>query len=570
MAGLGTVGFASGVYANRENDDGLQEDHGTGRGMQLQRTDWQVFDAHCMVGRHLKLGPGDLYTADHLLSEMNHYGIAEAMVVDSLSRENHPFDGNRRILKTTDRHPRLHRAWSVLPTVLEETGRTSDEFVKEMASHDVRALMLYPNQYFFNLSDWSIDQLMESVSKRNVPVFINPSEANGRGSADATDWQGIIDLCRRWPKLQVVISEGRIRRSQRLLYKAFDRCENLHLELSGYWLHRGIEYITERWGAERLVFGSGWPKYGQHMTLVNLTTAQIDDADKKKIAGDNLRKLLGWNTPVPDIKVNFSKPADEFVAYGRTGIRPEKMTFYDVHGHLGEHNAHYHVPDARVEKVVADLHHYGLDKVCVFSFSGVYSDEQFGNDIIAGAAKTYPDSFVGFTLLNPLRGKEEMVKELERTNKKGLRGIKLIPTYHGYPVDGDLLEVACQWAHQHRQIIINHDWGSAAHIEALVSKYPNACFVAGHSYRFKEYRDVFKKYPNLFICSCPLLTPGACEEMVQVVGADRLMFGSDLLDLPIGWGLGPILFARIGADEKRLILGDNLRKVLSVYSQKRV
>ncbi|MBT4497585.1 MAG: hypothetical protein HOC74_07680, partial [Gemmatimonadetes bacterium] len=44
------------------------------------------------------------------------------------------------------------------------------------------------------------------------------------------------------------------------------------------------------------------------------------------------------------------------------------------------------------------------------------------------------------------------------------------------------------------------------------------------------------------------------------------IFGSDLLDLPISWGLGPILFAELSSAEKRLILGETLEKILGRYS----
>lgn len=566
MTSMGGVGVASGLLTELE----LRKKLPDGLRFLDPNNDidsyWNFFDANCMIGRHLKLSSDGLYTANHLLEEMDHYGISEALVIDSLSRENHPFDGNLRILKSTSPHSRLYSAWSVLPSVFEETGRTPEAFVREMEVHDVRALFLYPNQYLFNLSDWCIDALMEPLAHRRIPVFINPVEANGKGSADATDWDGIVDLCLRWPHLPVIISETRIRRSQRMLYRAFDKCPNLFLELSAYWLHRGIEFITERWGSGRLIFGSGWPKFGQHMTLVNLTTAQIDESDKIKIAGDNLRKLLGWNTPTIKQSVKFPAPMDEFVAYGRSGIRPSNLTFYDIHGHLGEYNAHYHVPNSGLDEIVKDLKYYGIEKVCAFNLSGVYSDETFGNDIVSDAVLTYPDQFIGFVLLNPLRGKDEMIAELKRGERLGLRGIKLIPTYQGYPVEGELIEVACQWAHDHRQIIINHYWGSANHVEMLVSKYTDACFVTAHT--TIEYAEVMKKYPNLYICSVPLLSPRACEEVVASIGAERFLFGTDLLDLPIGWDLGPILFARISAKEKKMILRENLKGLLTKYSIK--
>ena len=49
------------------------------------------------------------------------------------------------------------------------------------------------------------------------------------------------------------------------------------------------------------------------------------------------------------------------------------------------------------------------------------------------------------------------------------------------------------------------------------------------------------------------------------IGADRLLFGSDLMDLPIAWGLGPILYARISEADKRKILGGNLRRLMDQY-----
>jgi predicted TIM-barrel fold metal-dependent hydrolase len=52
---------------------------------------------------------------------------------------------------------------------------------------------------------------------------------------------------------------------------------------------------------------------------------------------------------------------------------------------------------------------------------------------------------------------------------------------------------------------------------------------------------------------------------VELYGADRLLFGSDLTDLPIGWGIGQIAYARIPEADKRLILGGNLRRLMDEY-----
>ena len=60
---------------------------------------------------------------------------------------------------------------------------------------------------------------------------------------------------------------------------------------------------------------------------------------------------------------------------------------------------------------------------------------------------------------------------------------------------------------------------------------------------------------------------GITEELVEKAGADRVLFGSDLSDLPIAWGYGPVLYAKIPLEAKRLILGENLRKLLKKYGR---
>jgi len=526
-----------------------------------------VFDARCTVGRHLLLRSGEPHTAADLMAEMDRYGIGEALVLDSLSRENHPDDGNRRIIVTASCSPRLYPAWSALPAAGKDEQAEPELFLQEMRRHGVAALFLFPRQYRFRLCDWCVDAFLEPLAEAKVPIFISHDETGpGGGAGDTTDWDSIVALCRRWPSMPVIVTEFRIRRNQRMLYRALDACPNLHIELSGYWLHRGIEYISANWGAERLLFGSNWPTFGPHMTLATLMTADISEAEKKKIAGENLRRLIAWNVSRPAPSAPDTAGMDEYALFGRTGVRPGNMTFLDCHGHLGGRASHYHLPNCTTEGIARDMDRLGVRKGCVFSFAGIFSDEKFGNDVVADAVRQYPDRFIGFTLLNPHRGREEMLAELKRCAALGMRGVKLIAYYQMCPEDSPLIEAACRWAHDRRQIILNHNWGPPEFLEKMVRSCPNACYIAGHS--TAAYAELMKKYPQIYVCSCPLLAPDACEKMVAAIGADRLLFGSDLQDLPIAWGLGPVLFARIPQDQKSMILGGNLDRLLHSYSLK--
>jgi predicted TIM-barrel fold metal-dependent hydrolase len=525
-----------------------------------------AFDANCTVGRHVRLGPRGPHTTVDLLCDMDRHGVAEALVVEVIAREGHPAPGNERIIEEAAASPRLHPAWVALPPGAVDEQPKPEELVRRMREHRVGALFLFTGQYAFGLEDWCVDDLVGPLAEARGPLFINPNDFGPRGPAmDETDWGQVVALCRRWPDLPVIVSERRIRRSQRVLYRALDACANLRIELSGYWLYRGIEYVTGRWGPERLVFGSNWPTFGQALTLAPLAAAEISDDAKRMIAGGNLRELVSWCEPVHP-EAQLPEPEDEFVRFARTGERPSDMTFRDSHGHLGGHSAHYHVPNGSLEETVREMDRFGIERACVFSLSGVTSDEVCGNNVVAEACRRYPDRFVGFALVNPHRGPEEMLAELERCAGLGLRGVKLIAAYQGYPDEGPNIEVAVRWAHERGQIVLNHQWGSAAEVERLASAYPNACLVTGHS--TAAYADVMKRHSNIYVGTCPLTGPRACEELVAALGAERILFGSDLQDLPVAWGLGPVLAARISPREKRLILGENLERILEQFSMR--
>jgi len=268
--------------------------------------------------------------------------------------------------------------------------------------------------------------------------------------------------------------------------------------------------------------------------------------------------MLSWNENIELVgeKAVFPEPIDPLHRIVRERISLKNEEFYDCHGHIGWCTPHHVVKD-KGEDLVREMDKFGIRSCCVFSLEGVFGDETYGNDEVAKVIKRFPDRFIGFTLVNLNHGENIVRKEMERGLEMGLRGIKLINDYHGYPPEGGLVDIACEFAHKHKQFILNHNWGSAAQMERLCRTYPDACFFTGHS--TTAYSEVTRKYDNLFICTCPLLGWEQTELFVRVYGADRLLFGSDLTDLPIAWGMAQILYAKISESDKRKILGENLK-----------
>ena len=93
--------------------------------------------------------------------------------------------------------------------------------------------------------------------------------------------------------LPVILQKGRFRSSNRLLYQLIEANPNLRIELSGYWAYHAIEFITREFGAHRLLFGTRMPARDPACAIGQVAYSDIPEDDKRLIAGDNLRNLMG-------------------------------------------------------------------------------------------------------------------------------------------------------------------------------------------------------------------------------------------------------------------------------------
>lgn len=250
----------------------------------------KFFDANCMVGRYNLFRSGSFYTKERLLQEMEYYDISDALVFHAVSMENSPQLGNQLILEGVADAPALHPVWSLLPTVSVERGQVGS-FADEMRKHNIRIVRLFPLQFHFSLDNWCLGDIFDMLSERKIPVIIDYFDPI-TPHADRTDWQSIVSVCRRYPELPIIASEFRFRTNRRL-YRAMEKCPNLHIELSGLWLFRAVEFICREFGADRLLFGTRLPIRDPSCSLGMVNYAMISEEEKEMVAGRNISRLMG-------------------------------------------------------------------------------------------------------------------------------------------------------------------------------------------------------------------------------------------------------------------------------------
>jgi len=218
-------------------------------------------------------------TAEDLIEEMDFCGVAEALVYHAAAVEEAAVVGNRLVAEAAREHPRLHPCWAILPPETEELGTVAD-FLDEMRRHRVRALRAWPEEHRYLLNAITLGPLLEEIVARRIPLLVGP------------DWPALTALLADFPALTMVVVGHGSWGQDRFFRPLLKRYAKLHIDLSLYHQDHGLSHLVRRYGAERMLYASGYPQWQMGGSLLMVAHADISDDDRAAIAGENLRRLL--------------------------------------------------------------------------------------------------------------------------------------------------------------------------------------------------------------------------------------------------------------------------------------
>jgi predicted TIM-barrel fold metal-dependent hydrolase len=153
---------------------------------------------------------------------------------------------------------------------------------------------VWPPPYNGYLAEpWALGGLWAALADAGIPVLVGASDLGRYPDQPGTGFsaQNLYDICRAYPTLPVVVVRLNFS-ATRIAVPLMRECPNLHLELSFFTAHRGVEMLVREVGAERLLFGSGLPAASPGPAVSALQYALIDDEQRALIAGENMRRLL--------------------------------------------------------------------------------------------------------------------------------------------------------------------------------------------------------------------------------------------------------------------------------------
>ena len=244
----------------------------------------------------------------------------------------------------------------------------------------------------------------------------------------------------------------------------------------------------------------------------------------------------------------------------------------DAHCHMGYY-PNFNVPAPSAADMVRWMDRLGIRACVAAHHAAIAPDFRYGNDEVLQAMANFPGRIYGYATVNPNYPESELIAELERCISAGMVGVKLHPDLHQTNVDDDKYRAVWEWTNERSLPLLSHTGIGGRNpiktFEKLAEMYPNVSILLGHSGFGSEGADqsiaACLKYPNIYCeITGSVIVYGTLERMVNQLGADRVLFGTDLPFLDARPQVGRVAFAKISDDDKRKVFGLNAARIFGI------
>ncbi len=250
------------------------------------------------------------------------------------------------------------------------------------------------------------------------------------------------------------------------------------------------------------------------------------------------------------------------------------MDIWDFHCHLS--GVPGKTPETRLGELLEYADRLGIKRLCVcmgMAWSEDPTPEQMrqSNDEILRAVRAHPDRAFGLVYLNP-KHTQASLDELNRCVRDGpMVGVKL---WVALRCNAPELDPIIARAAELKAPVLQHTWlkitgnlpgeSTPMDIAELAARHPQAMIVCGHTGGDWEVGiRVIHPHKNVYAdLAGGDPTAGLTEMAVRELGAERVLYGSDAGGRSFASQLGKVLGADISESARRLILAENLKRLL--------
>jgi uncharacterized protein len=247
----------------------------------------------------------------------------------------------------------------------------------------------------------------------------------------------------------------------------------------------------------------------------------------------------------------------------------EGVRVVDAHAHAGPYSRFF-IPDHGVPGMVGVMDRCGVSVAFVSTHLALELDVVRGNALAAELVDRAAGRFRGLVVVNPHHDAEATLDRW--LDDPRFVGVKLHPDLHEYPVTGARYAPVWKAAEARGCPVLVHSWAGSefndlGHFATVAERHPAATIVLGHSGarrpHFEATADLATRHPGVVLELCGSFMTGYwVRRLVETVGADRVLFGSDFPFIDLRYSLGRMLFAGLADADLAMVLGDSVSRLV--------
>ena len=239
----------------------------------------------------------------------------------------------------------------------------------------------------------------------------------------------------------------------------------------------------------------------------------------------------------------------------------------DTHLHLG-------MGDVGIAELDRRVRHGLTDRFWMSALHGgnypTLAEVRSSNDAIHGLMREMPEHVIGFSYVNPENGTDALTELRRCVEELGFKGVKLwVATRCDDPRVDPIVEQAIAYGapilvHCWAKVGGGTAWGGNLPFEStpmdlgnLASRFARARFIMAHLGGHWQYGvQVARDHPNIWVdTSGSIAEMGSIETLVNAIGAERVLFGTDNSDL--SFCIGKIIGAGLSLQQREAIFWRN-------------
>lgn len=520
------------------------------------------FDVNAGIGRTSAREQRIPYKVESLLDDMRYYRVHGALV-HSLAARDYAFTrGNSDMADALQEGNRLFGMAAVIPDIQFELSEGYG-YYDSLVKLGVRAFKIYPRSLRHGFDPFSLEKLAEYMVEKRIPLFVDTEEIELRD---------LRETLAAFPQLKIVLCNSSWGEN-RDVFSLMARFPNMYFDFSSNQANDILKICKKHFGIERVLYGSNYPNKVMGALKALIEYSGLSDEDKDRVSYKNAVELL--RIEPDEIKPYGEEECmlDEIAKKVDLGEPLSDVLVIDAHTHMvdKEHRTTSLVMmlNSDEDNIIRKMDLLGIDRIITSPWEGITTDGISANETSLKAHNRYGNRIEVFATCNP-NYKEDLDAVIDVYHEKHrFIGIKPYWPQHKYDLMGEKYAKWFEYGDKNRLIMLVHSGNReiAEKVEKLSGKYRNMTFILAHSgisYDVARWNiDVAKKRENVYLeITYTSLTNGVIEYLVDEVGGEKVLFGSDQPMRDPAPQLAWVAYARISIEDKKKVLGENIYKLI--------